>query len=180
MARLFGTDGARGIANAEFSCELALQIGRSMAVALQLTPQSEEPHRRRQVLIGMDTRASSAMLSNALAAGLNSAGVDVILAGVVPTPAIAQLIPLWGCQGGAMVSASHNPCEFNGIKLFNRLGSKLSDETEEKIENMILEATELPPVILGGQVGRCIAGEAAVPDYLRCLRATVPATLSAA
>jgi len=119
------------------------------------------------------------MLANALAAGLNSVGVDVIQAGVVPTPAVAHLIPLWGCAGGAMVSASHNPCEFNGIKLFSCLGSKLSDEMEATIENIILDETELPPVMLGGRVGRCIPGEAAVPDYLRHLRATVPATLSA-
>jgi len=182
MGRLFGTDGARGIANTELSCELALQIGRAMVMAmpdLQNSPQSRGPHRRCQVLIGMDTRASSPMLANALAAGFNSVGVDVILAGVVPTPAVAQLIPQWGCQGGAMVSASHNPCEFNGIKLFQANGQKLPDALEEKIEAIILDETEVPPVILGGQVGRCIAGEAAVTDYLRYLRATVPATLAA-
>ena len=190
MARLFGTDGARGVANTELSCELALQIGRATAMALDM-PHSLEGGganapggvcgtRRPVFLLGQDTRASSPMLANALAAGLNSAGVDVILAGVVPTPAVAQLIPQWGCQGGAMVSASHNPCEFNGIKLFNCLGSKLSDKMEEQIEAIILDSTEVPPVILGGNVGRCMAGEAAVPDYLRHLRKTVPATLSSA
>ncbi|MDR0531232.1 MAG: phosphoglucosamine mutase [Oscillospiraceae bacterium] len=177
MARLFGTDGARGVANTELSCELAIKIGRAWACA---QPELQAGSGvRPQVLVGMDTRASSPMLANALAAGLNSVGVDAVMAGVVPTPAVAHLIPLWGCQGGAMVSASHNPCEFNGIKLFSRLGTKLPDELEETIEGIILDETEPPPVVIGGRVGRCLAGEAAVPDYLRHLRATVPATLSA-
>ena len=177
MGRLFGTDGARGIANTELSCELALKIGRAMAMAL---PELQQPQSgvRPQVLIGMDTRASSPMLAGALAAGLNSMGMDAVLAGVVPTPAVAHLIPLWGCMAGAMVSASHNPCEFNGIKLFSALGTKLPDALEEEIEAIILDEAKLPPVIIGGSVGRSIAGEAAVPDYLRHLRATVPATLS--
>jgi len=180
MGRLFGTVGARGIANTELSCELAIQIGRAMAMAMPDLQRAPRSACRPQVLIGQDTRASSPMLANALAAGLNSAGVDVILAGVVPTPAIAQLIPLWGCHGGAMVSASHNPCEFNGIKLFQANGHKLPDALEEKIEAIILDTTEVPPVILGGNVGRCMTGEAAIFDYLRYLRGTVPATLSSA
>jgi len=178
MGRLFGTDGARGIANTELSCELALKIGRAMAMAMpELQPEAGGV--RPQVLIGMDTRASSTMLANALAAGLCSVGVDAVQVGVVPTPAVAHLIPLWGCKGGAMVSASHNPCEFNGIKLFSCLGTKLSDELEEEIEAIILDEARIPPAIIGGNVGRSIPAEAAVPDYLRHLRATVPATLSA-
>jgi len=176
MGRLFGTDGARGIANTELSCELALQIGRALAMTLDIPIKNSRP----QFLIGQDTRASSPMLANALAAGLNSAGADVILVGVVPTPAVAQLIPRWGCHGGAMVSASHNPCEFNGIKLFRALGSKLSDQAEEAIENTILQATDLSPIVIGGDIGRCMAGESAITDYLRHLRSTVPATLSSA
>jgi len=153
-----------------------------MAMALpELKPElkPEESGVRPQVLIGMDTRASSSMLASALAAGLNSMGVDAVAAGVVPTPAVAHLIPLWGCKGGAMVSASHNPCEFNGIKLFGCLGTKLSDQLEEEIEAIILDEIKNPPVIIGGRVGRGIPAEAAVPDYLRHLRSTVPATLSA-
>jgi len=178
MGRLFGTDGARGVANTELTCELALKIGRAMAVALELGPCAGGGVRP-QVLIGMDTRASSAMLASALAAGLNSMGVDAVMAGVVPTPAVAHLIPLWGCKGGAMISASHNPCEYNGIKLFQRSGSKLPDAMEERVETIILDETGPPPMLLGGRVGRCLTGEAAVPDYLRHLKATVPATLSA-
>ena len=175
MGRLFGTDGARGVANTELTCELAIKIGRAMAMALGLTASEGV---RPQVLIGMDTRASSGMLAGALAAGLNSMGVDAVMAGVIPTPAVAHLIPLWGCKGGAMVSASHNPYEYNGIKLFQASGSKLPDTLEERIEALILDETDVPPVIIGGHVGRTLPGEAAVPDYLRHLRATVPATLS--
>jgi len=178
MGRLFGTDGARGIANTELTCELAIKIGRAMAAALQLLPRSGEPYRRHQVLIGMDTRASSTMLANALAAGLNSVGVDAVMAGVVPTPAVAHLVPLWGCRGGAMVSASHNTCEYNGIKLFQASGSKLPDALEERIEALILDEIDMPPAVVGGHVGRTIPGEAAIPDYLRHLRTTVPGTLS--
>jgi len=178
MSRLFGTDGARGIANTELSCELALKIARAMALALpELMP--EESGVRPQMLIGMDTRASSPMLAGALAAGFNSMGMDAVMAGAVPTPAVAHLIPLWGCRGGAMVSASHNPCEFNGIKLFSCLGAKLPDALEEEIEAIILDEIKIPPVIIGGRVGRSIPAEAAIPDYLRHLRATIPATLSA-
>ncbi|MCL2495301.1 MAG: phosphoglucosamine mutase [Oscillospiraceae bacterium] len=175
MGRLFGTDGARGVANTELTCELAMKIGRAMAQAMGLASGGGV---RPQVLIGMDTRASSTMLANALAAGLNSVGADAVMAGVVPTPAVAHLAPLWGCAGGAMVSASHNPCEYNGIKLFQRSGSKLPDALEERIEALILDEIDLPPAVVGGQVGRTIPGEAAVPDYLRHLRAAVPATLS--
>jgi len=176
MGRLFGTDGARGIANTELTCELAVKIGRAMAMALGLTAAEGV---RPQVLIGMDTRASSTMLAGALAAGLNSVGADAVMAGVVPTPAVAHLIPLWGCRGGAMVSASHNPCEYNGIKLFQASGSKLPDALEERIEALILDETDVPPAVIGGHVGRTLPGEAAVPDYLRHLRSAVPATLSA-
>ena len=182
MGRLFGTDGARGVANTELTCELAIKIGRAMAMAIpeiNCHLSTVNCQLRPQVLIGMDTRASSTMLAGALAAGLNSVGVDAVMAGVVPTPAVAHLVPLWGCRGGAMVSASHNTCEYNGIKLFQASGSKLPDALEERIEALILDETDLPPVVIGGHVGRTIAGEAAVPDYLRHLRATVPATLSA-
>jgi len=175
MGRLFGTDGARGIANTELTCELAVKIGRAMAMALGLTASEGV---RPQALIGMDTRASSTMLANALAAGLNSMGVDAVMAGVVPTPAVAHLVPLWGCGGGAMVSASHNPCEYNGIKLFQASGSKFPDALEERVEAFILDEMDVPPAVIGGHVGRTLPGEAAVPDYLRHLRATVPATLS--
>ena len=117
MGRLFGTDGARGIANTELTCELAMNIGKAAAMVL-----TDETHKRPMVLIGKDTRMSSDMLESALAAGLCSVGADVCSLGVVPTPAVAYLVRRYGADAGVMISASHNPCEFNGIKIFNSQG----------------------------------------------------------
>ena len=116
MARLFGTDGARGIANADLNCELAMNIGR--AAALVLTQSEEE--KRPKILIGYDTRISSQMLEAAMSAGICSVGADVLQVGVVPTPAVAYLVQKYECDAGVMISASHNPCEYNGIKLFDK------------------------------------------------------------
>ena len=104
MGRLFGTDGARGIANTEISCELAANIGRGLAMILE-----ERIGRRPRVLIGRDTRASGEMLDAAVAAGLCSAGADVVRLGVVPTPAVAWLTTDMAADAGVMLSASHNP-----------------------------------------------------------------------
>ena len=122
MGRLFGTDGVRGVANSDLTCELAMKIGRSAAMVL-----TEEVSARPKVLIGMDTRISSDMLESAISAGLCSVGVDVLLLGVVPTPAVAFLVKKYGYDAGIMISASHNPCEYNGIKIFQAEGYKLPD-----------------------------------------------------
>ncbi|MBQ6624751.1 MAG: hypothetical protein IIX39_02915, partial [Clostridia bacterium] len=114
MGRLFGTDGARGVANTELSCELAMQIGRAAATVLTKDCKNERP----KVMIGMDTRISSEMLEAAITAGLCSVGADVLLLGVVPTPAVAFLVKKYNYDAGIMISASHNPCEYNGIKIF--------------------------------------------------------------
>ena len=114
MGRLFGTDGARGVANSEITCELAMQIGRAAAMVL-----TENLDHRPRVMIGMDTRASGEMLEAALSAGLCSVGADVLLLGVVPTPAVAYLVKAYNYDAGVMISASHNPCEYNGIKIFH-------------------------------------------------------------
>lgn len=132
MGRLFGTDGVRGIANKELTCELAFDLGRAGAYVLAETKQKPK------ILIGKDTRISCDMLEAALCAGLTSVGADVYLAGVVTTPAIAHLVKSLGFDAGVMISASHNPYEFNGIKFFNSQGFKLSDQIEEKIEDIIL------------------------------------------
>ena len=113
MGRLFGTDGIRGIANEKLTCELALEIGRAAAMVL-----SDNSRRRPIFVVGMDTRISSAMLSNAITAGLCSVGADVYQLGVVPTPAVAYLVGKYKADAGVMISASHNSFEFNGIKLF--------------------------------------------------------------
>ncbi|WAM34283.1 phosphoglucosamine mutase [Caldicellulosiruptor morganii] len=132
MGRLFGTDGVRGIANKELTCELAFDLGRAGAYVLT------EPGKKPKILIGKDTRISCDMLEAALCAGLTSVGADVYLAGVVTTPAIAHLVKSHRFDAGIMISASHNPYEFNGIKFFNSQGFKLSDRIEERIEDIIL------------------------------------------
>lgn len=168
MGRLFGTDGARGVANSELTCELAMKIGRATAMVL-----TDSTHKRPRVLIGMDTRASSEMLEAAISAGLCSVGADVLLLGVVPTPAVAFLVQKYQYDAGIMISASHNPCEYNGIKIFKSDGYKLPDALEEEIEAIILDETVVPPVKIGGDVGRITTSEMPIFDYITHLCSTV-------
>lgn len=132
MGRLFGTDGARGIAGSELTADLAMKIGASAAYILG-------ENKKIKVIVGMDTRYSGDMLACAVNAGLLSMGADVIFAGVVPTPAVSFLVTHLKADMGVMISASHNPAKYNGIKLFNNKGYKLADEIEEKIEHYILD-----------------------------------------
>ncbi len=125
---LFGTDGARGVANETLTVSLAMDIARGAALQLG---------RPARVLIGRDTRVSGPMLEAALAAGLTEAGIDVMLAGVVPTPALAYLIGAMGADAGVMISASHNPPQYNGIKLLDRVGRKWEPEQEDAVESAI-------------------------------------------
>ena len=148
MGRLFGTDGARGIANKELTCELAMNIGRAAAYVL-----TEKTTEKPKVLIGKDTRVSSNMLEMALAAGLCSVGADVVLVGFVPTPAIAFLVKDREADAGIMISASHNPCEYNGIKIFDSNGFKLPDSMEEKIEKIVLDDSSVLEFPVGGELG---------------------------
>ncbi len=164
MGRLFGTDGARGVANTELTCELAMQIGRAAAMVL-----TARAHKKPKVLIGMDTRASSQMLESAISAGLCSVGADVLLLGEIPTPAVAYLVKKYEYDAAVMISASHNPCEYNGIKIFQGTGYKLPDELEEEIESIILDKTQIPPVKVGGEVGRITRSKTAAIDYINYL-----------
>ena len=132
MGRLFGTDGARGIAGSELTADLAMKIGASAAYILGES-------KKIKVIVGMDTRYSGDMLACAVNAGLLSMGADVIFVGVVPTPAVSFLVTQIKADMGVMISASHNPAKYNGIKLFNNKGYKLADEIEEKIEHYILD-----------------------------------------
>lgn len=132
MGRLFGTDGARGIAGSELTADLAMKIGASAAYVLG-------ENKKIKVIVGMDTRYSGDMLACAVNAGLLSMGADVIFVGVVPTPAVSFLVTHLKADMGVMISASHNPAKYNGIKLFNNKGYKLADEIEEKIEYYILD-----------------------------------------
>lgn len=162
MGRLFGTDGVRGIANKDLTNELALSIGKAAAKVL-----AGELGRKPTVLIGKDTRASGDMLEAALTAGLCAVGANVLSVGVVPTPAVAYLIGRYGCDAGVMISASHNPCEYNGIKIFQSTGYKLDDAIEEEIEAIILDGAEEIPEKLGGDVGNRLYCKTAVEDYMR-------------
>ena len=161
MGRLFGTDGARGIANSELTCEMAMSIGRAAAFVL-----TRENVKHPKVLIGKDTRASSNMLEMALAAGLCSVGADVVLAGFVPTPAVAYLISDCGADAGVMISASHNPCEYNGIKLFNDSGYKLPDSIEEEIEALVLDDMSPIKFPTGGDVGNVFIRHDYIDKYI--------------
>ena len=165
MGRLFGTDGARGVANTELTCELSMQIGRAAAMVLAKNLNGKRP----KVMIGLDTRASSQMLENAITAGLCSVGADVLKLGIVPTPAVAYLVKEYGYDAGIMISASHNPCEYNGIKIFQSNGFKLPDALENEIEAIILDnATEIPTPI-GGGVGSAKRKVDAINDYIEHL-----------
>ncbi|MCL2539058.1 MAG: phosphoglucosamine mutase [Oscillospiraceae bacterium] len=160
MARLFGTDGVRGVANSELTPELAMSIGRAAVTAL-----TKENGKRAKILIGKDTRVSSDMLESALAAGMCSAGADVVLLGFIPTPAVAFLVKEYGAQAGAVISASHNPVQFNGIKFFDANGYKLPDETEDEIERLINEGDGAKRKT-GAEVGQISFSAGAVDDYV--------------
>ena len=133
MKRLFGTDGVRGIANEFLTCELATDIGKALGEVLIGAHSQIKP----KVIIGSDTRISSDMLVSAISAGLTAVGCDCYTLGVVPTPAVAYLVRECGARAGVMISASHNPYNYNGIKIFNQDGFKLSDELEERIEALV-------------------------------------------
>ena len=161
MGRLFGTDGARGIANETLNCELAMQIGRAAAQVL-----IRKAGRRPKVIIAQDTRQSSQMLVSALSAGICSVGVDVELLGELPTPAVAWLVGEYSADAGVMVSASHNPAEFNGIKLFSRTGYKLPDDVEAEIERLVLDAPEEIVLASPMKLGRVYRRDSARLDYI--------------
>lgn len=173
MGRLFGTDGARGIANKELTCELAMNIGRATAMVL-INDDVKHP----TFLIGKDTRRSGDMLEGALIAGLCSVGANVKLLGVVPTPAVAYLVGKYKADAGIMISASHNPFEFNGIKIFNEDGYKLHDGLEEQIEAIVLDHAEPYYVPQDGEIGTVSYAQSAADDYIDHVVSTVDYDLS--
>ncbi|MDO4743379.1 MAG: phosphoglucosamine mutase [bacterium] len=148
MGRLFGTDGVRGVANSELTCELALNLGR--AAAFVLTKNSKT---RPKIFIGKDTRTSSSMLESAIAAGMCSFGAQVVLLGYLPTPAVAYLVSQHDADCGVMISASHNPCEYNGIKLFDKNGLKLPDCIEDEIEKVLNNGILDRDLPIGNDIG---------------------------
>ncbi|SDE60206.1 phosphoglucosamine mutase [Rhodococcus tukisamuensis] len=162
MGRLFGTDGVRGLANAELSVELALRIAGAAASVLAL---SERGAPRPTAVVGRDPRASGEMLEAAVTAGLTAAGVDVISVGVLPTPAVAYLTGAYEASLGVMISASHNPMPDNGIKIFAAGGHKLDDESEDRIEAAIADH-DLIPRPTGAGIGRVRVAADAAERYL--------------
>lgn len=164
--RLFGTDGIRGIANSETTCQLAYAVGQAVATHLQ------KKHKRPTVAIGKDPRISGDMLESALLCGLMSAGANVLKLGVLPTPAVSLLTNIHQCDAGIMVSASHNPMEYNGIKLFDQNGIKFPDEIEDEIESLIKNSARIP-LVTGEAIGRILPSPNAKEDYITWLMGTV-------
>lgn len=150
MGRLFGTDGVRGIANQELTSSLAFNLGRASSMVLQ--DQNKKP----LFIIGRDTRISGDMLESALVAGILSSGSDVIKLGVLPTPGVAYLVQHYQATAGVVISASHNPYEYNGIKFFNSEGYKLNDSIEEKIEDIVLSDEYCFEKPSYDKLGRCL------------------------
>ena len=170
MAKYFGTDGVRGVANKELTPELAFQLGR--AGAYVLTKKAKHTPR---VLVGKDSRRSGDMLEAALTAGMCSIGAHVFYGGVIPTPAVAYLVCKYKLDAGVMISASHNPMEDNGIKFFNGEGYKLHDDIEEEIESYIsLSGSDSLPRPEGEGVGIVGPCPYAADDYASFLVSTVP------
>ncbi len=167
MARLFGTDGVRGIANRDLTCELAFKLGQASACVL-----ASNVHRP-TILVGRDTRISGEMLESALVAGICSMGARAVLVDVMPTPAIAYLTRYYQADAGAVISASHNTVEYNGIKFFDGKGYKLPDAVEDRIEEII--RTGLPedrPLPIGADVGRPVRQRNAQRRYIDFVKET--------
>lgn len=173
MGRLFGTDGVRGVANLELTAELAYKLGQAGAYVL-----TGETKHTPKILVGMDTRISGDMLESALVAGICSVGAEAICLGVIPTPAVAYLTRLYNADAGVVISASHNPYEFNGIKFFDNRGYKLPDAVEEKIEAIILDDTEELPKPTGKNVGIKRIKDTAPRDYITFLKDSIENSLS--
>jgi len=169
MKKLFGTDGVRGVANVyPMTCEMAMQIGRGIAFLVK------DKKRRQRIVIGKDTRLSGYMIENALAAGICTMGVDILLVGPLPTPGIAFITTSMRADAGVVISASHNPFQDNGIKIFSGDGFKLPDEQEGAIEDLIFsqKMASLRPV--AEELGKAKRIEDARGRYVVFLKYTFP------
>lgn len=173
MARMFGTDGVRGVAGTELTIELATKLGQAGAYVL-----TKEKSHKPTIMVGCDTRISGGMLANALMAGICSVGANAIYVGVAPTPAIAYLTRKHKVDAGVVISASHNPMEFNGIKFFNGEGYKLSDELEDEIEALIRNNMKDIDFPTGAGIGKIDYQFDIVDEYVEFEKETVPVDLS--
>jgi phosphoglucosamine mutase len=161
MARLFGTDGVRGVANEELTPLLAMQLGQAGACVL-----TKEKNHKPTIMVGCDTRISGDMLANALMAGACSVGANCVYVGVMPTPAVAYLTQKYKVDAGVVISASHNPVEFNGIKFFDGNGYKLPDALEDEIEELIKNDMEGVKFPIGPGVGKIKLRTDAREEYI--------------
>lgn len=173
MGRIFGTDGVRGIANSELTAQLAFKLGQAGAKVLTKNC-SGAP----KILVGKDTRASGDMLEASLNAGFCTMGAQVYCVGVLPTPAVAHLIRKYNMDAGVVISASHNPMEYNGIKFFSSEGYKLSDELEAEIEEYVLDGKDLGELPVGKDVGRVHTKRSGMQDYVDYIRSTIDGDFS--
>ena len=161
MSRMFGTDGVRGVANEELTPLLAMQLGQAGAYVL-----TRENKHKPTIMVGCDTRMSGDMLANALMAGICSVGANAVYVGVIPTPAIAYLTKKYKVEAGVVISASHNPMEFNGIKFFDGNGYKLPDALEDEIEALIKNNMNRVEFPTGSSVGRIKYRKDAREEYI--------------
>lgn len=169
MSKLFGTDGIRGVANIyPMTTEMAMQIGRAIAYIFKQGP------KRPKILIGKDTRLSGYMLENALLSGICSMGADCLVVGPIPTPGIAFLTVSMRANAGVVISASHNPFQDNGIKIFSQDGFKLPDELEEKIEHLIFNNTINDCRPIASDIGKAYRIVDAPGRYIMFLKTTFP------
>lgn len=172
MGRLFGTDGVRGVANVELTAELAFKLGQCGAYVL-----TKAADHTPTILIGKDTRISGDMLEAALTAGMCSVGVKVVSLGVLPTPAVAYLTRYYNADAGVVISASHNPYEYNGIKFFNGDGYKLSDSVEDEIEAYIKGEKVMDQLPDNDGIGTVTANNHSIEDYVKFAVSTIDCDL---
>ena len=173
MGKLFGTDGIRGVVNAGLDADLAYKVGLAAATVL-----AKKKGGKPLVTIGKDTRISGDLLKGSLISGLCTAGADVLDLGTLPTPGVAWVTVDEEADAGIVISASHNPFEHNGIKIFNGKGFKLSDELEEKIEDIVLFGSNNVPMKTGADIGRVsYVAPKASEDYIDHLESTIDSTL---
>ncbi len=170
MGKLFGTDGIRGVANIfPMTPEMVLSIGKATAHVFKEKCGKKKP----KFVIGKDTRLSGYMIENALASGIVSVGADVLLVGPMPTPAIAHLTKALNADAGIVLSASHNPAEDNGIKIFSENGHKLSDNVEDEIEKYVLSGKIKTEHIKGDLIGKALRVDDAKERYIEFVKASV-------
>lgn len=173
MGRMFGTDGVRGVAGSELTIELATKLGQAGAYVL-----TKEKLHKPTIIVGCDTRISGGMLASALMSGICSVGANAIFVGVMPTPAIAYLTRKHKVDAGVVISASHNPMEFNGIKFFNGEGYKLSDALEDEIEGLIANDMKDIKMPTGSGIGKIKYRFDLSREYIDFMKKTVPVDLS--